>query len=59
MVAPSQRALEFGVEVVAAHDWLEDALLARGTARYLPDDEPARLLNLPSEQYRLQLAANR
>jgi hypothetical protein len=40
---------------IAAHDWLEDALAPRGLARYLPDDEPAKILDLPSEQYRLRL----
>jgi ribulose-5-phosphate 4-epimerase/fuculose-1-phosphate aldolase len=42
-------------EVALAHDYVEDALRARGDAIYLPDDEPARVVGMPSEQYRLAL----
>ena len=45
------------IEVLAAHDWIEDALAARGATRYLADDEPARILDMPAEQYRIRLAA--
>jgi hypothetical protein len=45
--------------VLAAHDWVEDALVPKGLAQYLPDDEPAGILDLPSEQYRIRLAAAR
>ena len=55
VVASTREKLAFAVEVCAAHDWLEDALAPRGLARYLPDDEPAKILDLPSEQYRLRL----
>lgn len=56
-VAKSSAQLAQCCAVAAAHDWLEDALRTRGRAQYLPDDEPARILDLPSEQYRMQLAA--
>jgi ribulose-5-phosphate 4-epimerase/fuculose-1-phosphate aldolase len=56
-VAQSSAQLAQCCAVAAAHDWLEDALRSRGRAQYLPDDEPARILDLPSEQYRMQLAA--
>lgn len=42
-------------EVALAHDYVEDALRARADAVYLPDDEPARVVGMPSEQYRLAL----
>lgn len=54
-VARSREQLSFAVEIAAAHDWVEDVLTAAKCARYLPADEPAKILNLPSEQYRLQL----
>ncbi len=44
------------VEVLAAHDWVEDVLTARGVASYLPEDEPAKILDLPSEKYRMTLS---
>lgn len=47
--------LAYAVEVALAHDWVEDALAPRGLARHLPDDEPAKILDLPSEQYRMRL----
>jgi ribulose-5-phosphate 4-epimerase/fuculose-1-phosphate aldolase len=56
-VARSSEQLSQCCAVAAAHDWLEDALRSRGCAHYLPVDEPARILNLPSEQYRMRLAA--
>jgi ribulose-5-phosphate 4-epimerase/fuculose-1-phosphate aldolase len=56
-VAKSDKQLTQTCEVAAAHDWLEDALRARGVANYLDADEPARILSLPSEQYRMRLAA--
>jgi ribulose-5-phosphate 4-epimerase/fuculose-1-phosphate aldolase len=55
--AKSSKQLTQTCEVAAAHDWLEDALRARGIANYLDADEPARILSLPSEQYRMRLAA--
>jgi ribulose-5-phosphate 4-epimerase/fuculose-1-phosphate aldolase len=42
-------------EVALAHDFVEDALASRGDARYLPDDEPPKIVGMPSEQYRLAL----
>lgn len=42
-------------EVALAHDWIEDALAPRGEANYLADDEPAKIVAMPSEQYRLEL----
>jgi rhamnose utilization protein RhaD (predicted bifunctional aldolase and dehydrogenase) len=56
-VAKSQNQLQQTCEVAAAHDWLEDALRQRGIANYLAADEPARILSMPSEQYRMRLAA--
>lgn len=54
-VARTGAALEYALEVAAAHDWVEDVLVARGCPRYLPEDEPAKILGLPSEQYRMKL----
>jgi hypothetical protein len=42
-------------EVALAHDFVEDALAPRGDAVYLADDEPEKIVSLPSEQYRLAL----
>jgi hypothetical protein len=56
-VAKSETQLQQTCEVAAAHDWLEDALRARGSANYLDADEPARILSMPSEQYRMRLAS--
>jgi hypothetical protein len=56
-LAKSAAQLQQTCEVAAAHDWLEDALRARGVANYLDADEPARILSMPSEQYRMRLAA--
>ena len=47
--------LEQAREVGLAHDWIEDALVPRGEANYLPADEPAKIVSMPSEQYRLEL----
>ena len=58
IVAKSAAQLDQSTEVLAAHDWVLDALNAEGGATYLHDDEPARLLSLPSEQYRIRLAAD-
>lgn len=55
VAAKKSLQLAYAVEVALAHDWVEDALAARGLARYLPDDEPAKILDLPSEQYRIRL----
>lgn len=52
--APTRAALDSCVEVLAAHDWVEDILTPRGLARYLDDDEPAKILDLPSEKYRMR-----
>jgi len=54
-VGRTREQLSFAVEIAAAHDWVEDVLTAADCARYLPEDEPAKILNLPSEQFRLQL----
>ena len=56
-VARSSAQLQQTCEVAAGHDWLEDALRARGSANYLAADEPARILSMPSEQYRMLLTA--
>jgi hypothetical protein len=56
-VAKTQAQLVQSVEVLAAHDWLEDVRAPRGLAEYLPEDAPARILDMPSEQYRIRLAA--
>ncbi len=53
-VAKTPVSLEACVEILAAHDWVEDTLGAG--ARYLADDEPAKILGLPSEQHRIRLA---
>ena len=58
-VAARARALRESIEVLAAHDWLQDALAARGAAAYLADDEPAAIVDMPAEQYRVALAASR
>lgn len=44
-------------EVALSHDYVEDVLARsrRGDARYLPDDEPPKIVGMPSEQYRLAL----
>ena len=47
--------LEQAREVALAHDWIEDVLALRGEANYLPGDEPAKIVSMPSEQYRLEL----
>ncbi len=47
--------LEQAREVALAHDWIEDVLAPRGEANYLPADEPAKIVSMPSEQYRLEL----
>lgn len=54
-VARKSSQLAFATEVAAAHDWVDDALSARRIAKYLPEDEPAKILNLPAEQYRIDL----
>lgn len=54
-VAKNSEQLAFAVELTCVHDWLEDALVARAIAHHLPDDEPARILDLPAEKYRLKL----
>ena len=56
LVAKNEEQLNQSTEVLAAHDWLEGVLRYQGKPRYLPDDEPASLLDLPSEQYRIRLA---
>ena len=52
--AQTREKLDSCVEVLAAHDWVEEILTKRGTARYLDDDEPAKILDLPSEKYRMR-----
>lgn len=51
VVAKTPAAVQSAVEVLAAHDFVADSLGAR--ARWLPDDEPHKILGLPSEQYRI------
>ncbi len=46
-------------EVALAHDFIEDALVPRGDARYLSNDEPPKIVGMPSEQYRLALTRTR
>ena len=58
-VAHGETQLQQTCELTAAHDWLEDALCARGQASYLPPEEASGIIGLPSEQYRIQLAALR
>lgn len=55
VVARTADQLAYAVEVTTAHDWVEESLVSRGCARYLDDDEPARILDLPAEKYRLTL----
>ncbi len=54
--AHTRVSLQACVEVLAAHDWVEDILVSRGIASYLDQDEPAKILDLPSEKYRMQLS---
>lgn len=56
LVARDAEQLARATEIVAAHDWVERALAAIGTARYLPPDEPAALLDLPAEKFRQQVS---
>lgn len=51
----SRSALDSCVEVCAAHDWVEAVLSREGLPSYLPEDEPAKILDLPSEKYRMRL----
>jgi len=53
--AKTKSALDSCVEVLAAHDWVEDVLAKAGIAHYLDEDEPAKILDLPSEKYRMKL----
>lgn len=53
--AKTRSALDSCVEVCAAHDWVESVLGREGLPRYLADDEPAMILDLPSEKYRMRL----
>ncbi len=55
--ARSAAQLRGALEILAAHDLVESALLSRGIANYLPAGEPAGLLDLPGEKYRLALSA--
>lgn len=55
--AKSAEQLAQTIELLAAHEWVEGALQARALCNYLPDDEPALLVSMPSEQYRIRLAA--
>jgi len=58
IIARNESQLRQSIEVAAAHDWIEDALIRQGSPLYLEPGEPARLLNLPSEQYRIRLASH-
>jgi len=42
-------------EVALSHDYVEDVLTSRGAARYLAESEPAKIVGMPAEQYRLAL----
>ncbi|MEO8876718.1 MAG: hypothetical protein ABI461_14090, partial [Polyangiaceae bacterium] len=53
--ALSTSQLEQSVEVLAAHDLVEEVLVRRGVPAYLEDAEAPELLGMPSEQYRIQL----
>ncbi len=53
--ARTQDELGQAREVALAHDWVEDALRPRGDARYLAPGEPSKIVDMPSEQYRLEL----
>lgn len=55
----TESELQQASEVALAHDAVEDVLSKAGGGRYLPDDEPAKILNLPSEKYRLQLTGEK
>ncbi|MDI6808612.1 MAG: class II aldolase/adducin family protein [Candidatus Eisenbacteria bacterium] len=52
-VARNLEQLDDTCEILAAHDWLEEAL--GECACYLPDDEPDKVVSMPSEQYRIRL----
>lgn len=58
LVARSRGKLDDALEVVAVHDWVEDVLAGR-SLRFLADDEPAEILGMPSEQYRINLERER
>ncbi len=58
-VARDEVRLRQTCEVAAAHDWLEDALSARGQESYLAPDEPEKIVAMPSEQYRIRLETKR
>jgi ribulose-5-phosphate 4-epimerase/fuculose-1-phosphate aldolase len=53
VAARSRPQLDDACEILAAHDFVEAALGARGA--FLPGDEPGRIVQMPSEQYRMQL----
>jgi hypothetical protein len=59
LVARNESELAQAREVVLAHDWALDALERAGGALFLPQEEPARIVNMPSEQYRLALTEGR
>ncbi|MFO0608603.1 MAG: class II aldolase/adducin family protein [Polyangiales bacterium] len=56
LVAPSSRALDYALEVLAAHEVLAEAL--GGDAAPLPDDEARAVASMPSELHRLARAAS-
>ncbi len=56
LVARTRSELDQATEVVAAHDWVYNAILNSGrSARFLPSSEIEKIVTLPSEQYRLAL----
>ena len=57
--ARTTRELDMATEVVAAHDWMAQALERHGGARHLAPDEPAAILSLPSERYRMMVLGQR
>lgn len=57
--ARTTHELDMATEVVAAHDWIAAALERHGGARPLAEDEPAAILSLPSERYRMMVLGQR
>ena len=57
--ARTAHELDMATEVIAAHDWMAQALERHGGARHLAPDEPAAILSLPSERYRMMVLGQR
>jgi ribulose-5-phosphate 4-epimerase/fuculose-1-phosphate aldolase len=56
-VAPTESKLRDCIEVAAVHDWVAGVLEARGGFEVLDASEPAQLVAMPSERYRMKLGA--